>query len=451
LLNIRILRGDLATFEWRSRRFDYILCHDAYRHAPALLRAAILRVIAACLAPDGVAYIGHNVLPGWRHSQILRDVLMSRLRPDCDAEAQIAEARTYLAALTRWRGPDTHHHRSVQAAAIEAVAMPDGYFAHEFLQDDNEPETFTQFVGEAAATGLAYLGDCELWMTQAENLGPGGRVLLGLPTGASAPPIEQSIDILTGRARRRSLLVHAARPPMIARAVDQGRLEGLHFLGDLRRSDEAASSAPWVFVGAGGRRLSTSNPAARRALNALIARTPASLSFADLLAAGAPPRGGLNADDRAAVVEAACRAVLAGLIEARAAPVSAASAVAAHPVAAPWRRSDAAAGEATMASLRHESIALDEVARALLPLLDGTRDHAALADALIARATAGELHLSRNDVDSGNPQAIRVWAQNHVARALDRLRVCALLSPPAATTLSAPAPCTEKRKLSRLA
>jgi hypothetical protein len=339
----------------------------------------------------------------------------------------------------------------VRAAATEAIAMPDDYFAHEFLIDDSEPETFTRFVAESARVELAYLGDAELRMTQAENFGSDGRVLLGLPAGDSASPIEQSIDILTGRARRRSLLVHAARSPMIARTVDRGRLEGLHFLGDLRRSDETAPPDGWTFVGAGGRRLSISNPAARRAFEALMARAPASLSFAELLAAGAPPRGGLGADDRAAVVEAAWRAVLAGVIEARAAPVSAASGVATHPVAAPWRRSDAAAGEATIANSRHESIALDDVALALLPLLDGMHDHAALADALIARAAAGELRLSRNGLAASDPQAVRGCAQDHVARALDRLRACALLSPPGPPALGAAAPCADGRKISRLA
>jgi methyltransferase-like protein len=450
LLNIRILRGDLAAFEWQSRRFDYILCHDAYRHGSTPLRAAILRVVASCLEPNGIVYIGHNVLPGWRHNQVLRDVLMSRLRADCDAATQLAQARAYLGALSRWRGPETPHHRSVRAAATEAVTMPDDYFAHELLNDDNEPETFTRFVEESARAGLAYLGDSDLRMMQAESLGPDGRMFPGQPSGDLAAPTEQSIDILTGRSRRSSLLVHAARSPMITRAVDRTRLEGLHFLGDLRRSDGVSLHALSTFVGAGGRRLSTSNPAAQRAFEALIERSPASLSFVELLAAAAP-RGGISADDRAAVVEAVCQAVVAGIIEARAAPAPAESAVATHPFAAPWRRSDVAAGEGTLASLRHEPVVLDDVARILLPLLDGAHDHAALADALIARATAGELRLSRNGDAASDAQTIRARAQDHVARALDRLCASALLSAPAPTALSAPAPRAEQSRRSRLA
>ena len=429
LMNIRILTGDVAAFDWQSRRFDYILCHDAYRYGPAPIRAAILRVIASCLAANGVAYVGCNVLPGWRRSQALRDVLMSRLSADCDAAAQVARSRAFLAALSRWKGPDTLHHRSLRETAADAMEMPDEYFAHEFLRDDQEPETFTRFIEQSAKAGLAYLGDCEIWTMLAENFGPRARVLLQPPADDSPAPMEQSIDNLTGRARRQSLFVHAARSAKIARAVDRSRLEGLHFLGDLGRSDEAASPDAWTFVGAGGRRVSTSSAAARRAFEALIARAPASLSLADLLAAGAPARGALGEDDRAAVVDAVQRAVVAGAIEARAAPVLAASAVSTHPVAPPWCRSDAAAGEGSLASLRHEAITLDVVARTLLPLLDGTRDHAALADALIARAAAGELRFSQDGAAANDPRVARICAPNHVARALDHLRGRALLSP----------------------
>ena len=427
LLNIRILPGDLASFDWQFRSFDYILCHDAYRHGPAPLRAAILRVIASCLAPNGVAYVGHNVLPGWRHSQVLRDVLMSRLHGDCDVATQMAQSRAYLDALSRWRGPDTPHRRSVRAAATEAIAMPDDYFAHEFLKDDSEPETFTQFTAASASAGLAFLSDTDLAATQVGNCGPDGHFLQP-PAGESTPPFEQSIDFLTGRARRRSVLVHAARSAMITRAADCARLEALHFVGDLRCAQEAASPDAWTFVGPGARRFSTSHPATRRAFEALAARAPASLSFADLLAAGAP-RGGLSADDRASVGEAAWRAVLGGVIDARVAPTPAASAVATHPLASPWRRSDAAAGEPTVASLSHEPIVLDGAMRALLPWLDGTRDHAALADILIASAAGGEARLSGDGEAASQTPTNRVRPLGQVARALERLRAGALLSP----------------------
>ena len=267
LLNIRILRGDLASFDWQSRSFDYILCHDAYRHGPAPLRAAILRVIASCLAPDGVAYVGHNVLPGWRHAQVLRDVLMSRLQGDCDVATQVAPARAYLDALRRWKGPDTLHRRSVRAAATEAIAMPDDYFAHEFLKDDNEPETFTQFTAASASAGLVFLSDTDLGGDAGGKLRTGRAVSPGAGWRIRSRRSSSRSTFSTGRARRRSVLVHAARSAMITRAADRGRLEALHFVGDFRCAREAASSHAWTFVGPGGRRFTTSNAATRRRIS----------------------------------------------------------------------------------------------------------------------------------------------------------------------------------------
>lgn len=429
LLNIRLLTGDVAAFDWQSRRFDYILCHDAYRYGTSVIRAAILRVISTCLTANGVACVGRNVLPGWRRNQILRDVLTSRLRAEWDADARVAQSRAFLAALMRCCGSHTPHRRSLRETAAQALDMPDEHFAQEFVRDDHEPETFARFVSQTGVAGLAYLGDCEVWTMLPENFGLGERMLHQAPGDNSAPPFEQLIDILTGRARRRSLLVHAALSPKIARAVDPGRLEGLHFLGDLARSDRGSPPHAWTFVGADGRRVFVDNPAARRAFEAMIARSPASLSLADLIAAGASAHGGLNEDDRAAVIEAVHKAVVAGVIEASAAPVLVASTVSAHPVAPPWCRSDVAAGEGNLASLRHEGVALNSVARALLPLLDGARDHAALAEALAARAAVGELRLWEDGDAPGDPQAVKICAQKHVARALDELRGRALLSP----------------------
>ncbi|MGA2794899.1 MAG: hypothetical protein ABSE69_15485, partial [Roseiarcus sp.] len=81
----------------------------------------------------------------------------------------------------------------------------------------------------------------------------------------------------------------------------------------------------------------------------------------------------------------------------------------------------------------------------------GARDHAALADALIARAAAGELRLSQDGAAANDPQALRICAQDHVARALDHLRRRALLSASGQPALGVAAPLPGGHKISRLA
>ena len=68
--------------------------------------------------------------------------------------------------------------------------------------------------------------------------------------------------------------------------------------------------------------------------------------------------------------------------------------------------------------------------RALLPWLDGTRDHAALADILIASPAHDEARLSGDDEAASRSDRPR-RPLDQVARALERLRVGALLSPSA--------------------
>ena len=83
--------------------------------------------------------------------------------------------------------------------------------------------------------------------------------------------------------------------------------------------------------------------------------------------------------------------IASDLIELHAEPVSFARAAGERPVALVHARVRAAAGQATVANRRHEVVKLSDLSLNLLPLLDGTRDREALADALAARARAGDL------------------------------------------------------------
>ena len=46
-------------------QFDYILCHGVYSWVPPAVQEAIMRICDRNLAPQGVAYISYNALPGW--------------------------------------------------------------------------------------------------------------------------------------------------------------------------------------------------------------------------------------------------------------------------------------------------------------------------------------------------------------------------------------------------
>jgi len=428
LTNVELLHGDIGDFAPRAPPFDYIICHGVYSWVPGAIREAIRRLIAANLAPDGVAYVSYNVLPGWRQKQALRDALMSRVREVTDARSQIALSRAYLSMLAEWNTPGGVYSASLREWAAHARNIRDDYFAHEFIEDDNEPQTFTQFVEEAARAGLAYLGESDFWMMLGENFEPGARRLIEDGCGDSLALVEQMIDVLTGRTFRQTLLFHDAACGKIVRKLDRRHIEGLHFFGALTLADKGAAPHAWMFVAPNNRSISTSNVGAYRALIALGAASPGSLSLEALLLAAAPGCDGLDEEARGLVVDALFKALVAGVIDARTAPVHAAAVIAERPAIVAHCRIDATAGEDALASLRHEPYELDIVARILAPSLDGTRNRGDLIAALVSSVANGDLRFQRADQTITNGEGIAACAAEHVDRTLRDMCARAMLT-----------------------
>ncbi len=425
LSNIGVIHGDVAEFSTQGAKFDYVICHGVYSWAPAPVREAIMRTIATCLSPNGVAYISYNVLPGWRPKQVLRDALMSRVSGLADVSAQIAFTRAFLARLKSWPTGDSVYHRALKEAAAQSEGARDDYLAHEMLSTDNEPQTFTQFIEDASRFDLAFLGECDMWMQIADNFDAATRDFARELSGNQIVPMEQSIDVLTGRTFRQTLLVHSARADKINRTLDPQRLAGLHLLGPVQELAEPEPGYSWSFAGNGQKRLSTSSPAARRAFTALADRGAASLSLDDCLAAAEATAP----EDRALVLDAVYKAVAAGVIGIVAAPVAAATFAGERPRVPAWIRADVGAGETHVANLRHESATLDIVPRLIMPLLDGAHDRADLEAELVAKAKSGDLVFTRADGQVADDEGLAACAKEHVARTLDQLARAALLLP----------------------
>jgi methyltransferase-like protein len=81
----------------------------------------------------------------------------------------------------------------------------------------------------------------------------------------------------------------------------------------------------------------------------------------------------------------------------------------------------------SVASRRHELVKLSDLALRLLPLLDGTRDRAALTDALTALAVAGDLTVQRGGQPLTDPPEVRAALAAMLGPTLDALAREALL------------------------
>jgi SAM-dependent methyltransferase len=424
LSNIEIRCQSFSELDTRDAAFDYIICHGVYSWVPAPLREIILRICRKNLSPRGVALISYNVLPGWRMLQALRDCFLLHATPDADPQQRVAEARALLQFLPQACPTDGPYKDFLFSQAERLLKSSDAYLAHEFLDDVNEPCSFRDFMDAARQHGLAFLGEADLPSMILANYPQHMVETVRKIGGDRLAATEQLIDMVSGRTFRSTLLIAADRAPRIDRQLSQTRIDGMHFLGNsglalTHESGGVTLAAP------SGRRLHASSAPLAEALARFVEAFPGSSNVDDLVQA--LPAAVRNADGRALVREALLNMVTNGLASPRMDAVPAVSRAGARPVACPMVRAEAARGEVSSVNLRHERVELGGLARFVLPLLDGSRDAAAITAAIMDGARDGRLTFTRNAAAVGDPDRRGRMAADSLGILLPELARAALL------------------------
>jgi len=417
LKNIEIRCQSFTEIGEELGHFDYIVCHGVYSWVPPAVQDAIFRIIGARLSPIGAACVSYNVLPGWRMLQPLRDAFMLEIPDDVDSRARVAKARellTFLSDATPDPGP---YGEMLRTWAKRLSGLPDDYIAHEFLEEMNNPSTVRAFAASAGRHGLGFLGECELAAMIPDNYGAEIAQQVRARARNNLIDTEQYFDLLSGRTFRNSILVSSERWATVDRALRPESLAGLHFLTQAgMRLDRDGEK--YVATDIAGRTLTTTSSVVADGVARLIARFPSSSTLDDCV--------GEDMAESAAIRDALYNMLMVGMITTSSEPVDAAD-VSGRPIAIALARMDAAEGGATTTNLRHESIALDAAMRALLPMLDGTRDHAALAEGLAEEALAGRFSFLREGRPVADPEEVARTASEHLPALLAQLAMSALL------------------------
>src|SRR4051794_16481456 len=96
LANVRLLERDLRDLPEDLGTFDYIVVHGLYSWLPPAVRAHLMPRIARHLAPEGVAFVSYNALPGCHLRAIAWDMLAYHTREISDKRGKLAAARELL-------------------------------------------------------------------------------------------------------------------------------------------------------------------------------------------------------------------------------------------------------------------------------------------------------------------------------------------------------------------
>ena len=250
------------------------------------------------------------------------------------------------------------------------------YVFHEYLEEFNQPVLFRDFTAEASAAGLVYLCDAQSWPSD------------GAPALSDRIEYEQLQDIISLRKFRRSLLIKS-RGGFVPQWRAE-RLTELSYYADLNSEEELdlATPAEQIFVTSNGTPVRATHPLAKAALMVLAMHYPRALPWAEMteqaqaLVSEHGDADFANVDDAfyaewlTLLAEQALRCALE--------PIEILETLPTHPKAHALARAQAERGT-LVASLRHTAVELDEVGRALLRSMDGTRDLSQLSEIAAAQ------------------------------------------------------------------
>ncbi len=379
--NIVLRQADLLELAPDYGTFDYIIVHGLYSWVPPEVRDQILAICRGSLAPQGIAYVSYNTLPGCYARIMLREMMQFHNSQIQDARRRTQQAMALTKLLANSRTDPAAYTHVLQEEYKRLSERAPYFLYHDELGEHFEPVYFHQFLKHASRHDLQFLGEAEFFEMQTGGLTPSAREVLG-KISDDVPLREQYLDFMRGRAFRRTLLCHRGAAMDLAPSPERiRRLLASCAAEPGSKAPDFSPAAKETFRSARGASITTASPPARALLWYLLEVWPRRIPVEQLC-----EESEARARAKLGFVRAAGEDVLAdlrefifamyaaGLIELHVYAPPLVFGISERPVASPLARWQARNGE-IVTTLHHRSLHLPEVVeRGLVMLMDGTRD-----------------------------------------------------------------------------
>jgi SAM-dependent methyltransferase len=407
LNNVSLTCSDLRDEFHRSEEFDYIIAHGIYSWVPRETRDALLRICASRLAPNGVAYVSYNTLPGCYARLMVRDAMLFHTRSVTDVHEKIKHARTFLRFLMTALPTGM----PLWSELHDTSQRSDAALYHDDIAPVNDPIYFEEFVRHANAHDLRYVADA-IWLESQDEIFPRElREELDVMQVSDIAVKGQYMDFVRLRSFRRSLLCR--RINVLNRQPDSGAMMNCYVTSLIQGvTDQQFKNYQGEIIRV------VDNPLVIEVLQRLRRSSGYPIRFGHLLRMASQATGVEISDD-----QAVCRTFLS---------LCAAQLICLHthcpnfvlqprerPETTPLVRAQAQRSP-FVTNLRFQTVDLGtSLARDLLPLLDGTRDRMQLQHDL--RRTLTSKHTTENHaLPESSKNALNESEVNRICEALGR-------------------------------
>ncbi len=397
LSNLELRQADIASLEPEALgEFDYILIHGVWSWVPFPAQEQLLRICGACLAPQGIAYISYNTLPGAAPRGMVRDLLRYHTRTIRDPGVRLTAVRGLLERLASvWASDDAPLAQYLSREVAELRHAHPGYLFHEYLGEVSAPILFADFMQRASQHGLGYLADADLHTMFPSTLPESAMVLVDSLEGLIEQ--EQHMDFLRYRHSRKTLLCRADIP--LSHELDLSRLREFAvsaLLTPVQRVDLTRVVAE-DFAAPDGVRFSVTHPLTKAALLCLAEAYPDAVAYPELEEAALQRAAGAREWDVAGLIEELFSLYAHRAIHLVTARETVYHGLSSHPRAHALARAQAGAYLGHLATVRHTVLDVDPLAGQLVQLMDGTRN----LDELVAELVVYLAHHTARAVVKG--------------------------------------------------
>ena len=431
--NIKMRCADFNDIE-NDAPFDYIIAHGVYSWIADPLQEKLLEICGKMLTPNGVAYVSYNTFPGWHYRGMIRDMMLYHVEQFAEPATKATQARALLDFLvSSLQQSNEDPFPAMLRQNLDLIRrQTDSYLLHDHLEEVNDPVYFYQFVERAGRQGLQYLGESD-FATMLTNMYPKEVTETLQRVAKDIVRMEQYMDFLRNRTFRQTLLCKSDL--QLKRNVTPQDMTTFRIASPVElpeKLDIRSTQAEQFKIGGSGTTLTTTVPIVKAAFQHLAEVWPRSVSFDRLLAVSRSRLSPVTIRDQAMVqaeVQALGSAVLTGytvrLLELKTHEPEFVTEISDRPKASDLAREQAKrSGRVT--NQRHEIVTLDEFSRRTLQLLDGTRDRAALLDAMAKLVADGTLMVEQEGQKVAGGDPLKQILGDAVDRCLARFTKAAL-------------------------
>jgi len=409
---------------------------------PPQAQSALLKLCRTCLTENGVAYVSYNTLPGWHMRKSLREFMLFHASSFGDGPPDVSQARALLDFMANNMPVENNLVGQYLRSEIEQLINEEGFsaLAHDYLEQNNEPIYFSEFIARAQLEDLDYLGEAEFFSMLGVGIAPDAKVKLSNEI-KDIVRLEQYYDFMTNRSFRMTLMVPKGTP--LQRNITADRMASLWvsavgLAAGFTPSAKTLSSNKVMRYQVGGENspyLDASAPITKAALVVLGKLFPANLHFEELLKLA---REHLSTDHNTKIslledrntlgmellIAYSVKLLKLSTTSNQALPILDLKDRSKNILVSEHNRYQAATAN-FLTNLNHEKVTLDEGALQIVSLLDGKHDELALKQAFYELIRNGVLVLKTEKgkkimpkVDSPEVSGLLMGTLENLAKAM---------------------------------